>query len=555
VSPREAPESDLGPGLLISVWRYKWYVVLVVLLAAAAALGHANAQPRIYEAESTLLLSDPNRPSVIGDSRPSNVQPFTYASTQAVVVQSSPVVAKANELLASPVTFDELEDVTVEPVPDVLLLVIRVRHTDPQRAAALADALPTAYEQVAAAQLSDATQRTLAELATARSELEGVIADLDRRLAEATSRGTQSEVIALQSERFSVAAEVSDVAANTRRVAIDSALFGSGVEQREDAVLSPGPVSPRPLRDTALAGLLGLLLASGAAWAVNTRRASKDERRGPEKILGAPLVGEIPELADRDGALVPAFAQPQSEEAEAFRFLAAAVTLRLPGSGRAVLVTSAGDGEGKTVTSLNVALALAQPGRSVVLLDASPRADGIRPLLGTLSGGVFDQTAPQADGGYQWTPQDRQVSLRVVGLPVEAEQSSGASEVLERLRASADIVVIDAPALFRVAAVTELASQVDGVLLVVTPQTVEPVLEEVRRQLDLAGSPIMGYVRNRVRRRAGAGQDSEPTEGPPLIRPAGVGSARINEATQESGATENSNRKRMRASGANTAGP
>ncbi len=499
----DTPENDFGPGLLTSIWRYKWYVALAVLLAAAAALGHAALQPRIYESVSTLLLSDPNRPSVIGDARPSNVQPFTYVSTEAVVLTSSPVVAQANEVLPEPLTADELEDVTVEPATDVLMLVIRVRHTDSQRATDVANALPLAYEQVAAEQLSDAAQRSLAELASARAELESVLTDLDRRLADATSRESQSEVIAMQSERFAVASELSSIAGDIRRITIDSVLFGSGVEQREAAVLSPGPVSPRTLRDTALAGFLALLLAAGAAWAVNTRRLSKDERRGPERILGAPLIGEIPELPERADALVPTFTQPQSEDAEAFRFLAAAVTLRVPGSARTILVTSAGEGEGKSVVALNVALALAQPGRSVVLLDASPTDDGLRPLLGTLPAGVFDQVSPQREGGYQWTPHDRDVALRVVGVSQGGSKSPDLRAMSETLRESADIVIIDAPSLFRVAAVTQLASHVDTVLLVVTPQTDDTVLEEVRLQLDLAGSPIVGYVRNRVRRRTG----------------------------------------------------
>lgn len=529
----DTPEDDLGPGLLTSIWRYKLYVALAVLLAAAAAAGYAALQPRVYESVSTLLLSDPNRPSVIGDARPSNVQPFRYVATEAVVLKSSPVVAQANELLAEPLTLDELEDVTVEPAPDVLLLVIRVRHTDPQRATDVANALPMAYEQVAAAELSDAAQRSLAELATARAELDSVLADLDRRLADATSRGSQSEVIALQSERFAVAAELSSIAGDIRRITIDSVLFGSGVEQREAAVLSPEPVSPRTLRDTALAGLLALLLAAGAAWALNTRRLSKDERRGPEKILGAPLIGEIPELPEYDDALVPTFTQPHSQDAEAFRFVAAAVTLRVPGSARTLLVTSAGEGEGKSVVALNVAMALAQPGRSVVLLDASPADDGLRPLLGTLPGGVFDQKPPQRGGGYQWAPHDRDLALRVVGLSGGGGESSDLSAVAETLRESADFVVIDAPSLFRVAAVTQLASHVDTVLLVVTSQTDDSVLEEVRLQLNLAGSPLVGYVRNRVRRRTASKRPAAAVAIPSAGAGASTGLTTVGESSSE----------------------
>src|SRR5207249_4469182 len=137
-----------------------------------------------------------------------------------------------------------------------------------------------------------------------------------------------------------------------------------------------------------------------------------------------------------------------------------------------MMVTSAVPGEGKSVTSCNLAVAMALDGYSVILVDADmrrptihdkfdlPRQPGItNVLLGntTLEDTVQDTTI---DG------------LRVLTTgplppnPPELLNSQSMRQVLQDLREMADIVVVDAPPLLATADAQVLSAHVDGVLLV-----------------------------------------------------------------------------------------
>lgn len=195
-----------------------------------------------------------------------------------------------------------------------------------------------------------------------------------------------------------------------------------------------------------------------------------------------------------------ALAAPESQAAEQYRVLYQRL-LRLAARrpARAVAITSAGRGEGRTTTAANLALTAVQEGRTVVLVEADLR----RPVLATLFG-----LAPRAGLGdvLDGTAELGQAVVRAGGLsilcagdvrdPANTLRSPRVPAVMEQLRAAYEHVVLDAPPALAFADGDRLAAAADAAVLViragVTPRHV------VRLALEALGERAAGVVLNDV---------------------------------------------------------
>ena len=200
---------------------------------------------------------------------------------------------------------------------------------------------------------------------------------------------------------------------------------------------------------------------------------------------------------------------PPSFVAEQYRTLAVQIEERLNpiGSwGYALTVTSAEEGEGKTLTSLNLALTLTRgEERRVLLLEG----DLWRPQLHTYFDGDLEGTP-----GLQQVL-DREVAVPEAVIPVEGtsldvlfagvtqvlgDKMSGRrmSEVLAEVRAAYEVVVIDSPPLELLASARSLAARSDGVILVVRANRTRR--RSVEKTLATLGpEKMVGVVLNGIR--------------------------------------------------------
>ncbi|MEH1015751.1 polysaccharide biosynthesis tyrosine autokinase [Micromonospora sp. CPCC 206060] len=233
------------------------------------------------------------------------------------------------------------------------------------------------------------------------------------------------------------------------------------------------PVSPRPVRNLSLAALLGLV----AGIAVSVLRSMIDTRmrdgRSLEQATGAPLLGEIPfEAAARIAPLIVGDAA-RSVRAEAIRKLRTNLRfVDVHEAARVIAVSSAMQGEGKTTTSCNLAIALAEAGWRVLLVDADLRRPKVSEYLGIESAvGLTDVLLGDVQVGDVVQPWgDRSLFVLPAGStppnPSELLGSKAMADVLALLRESADIVIIDTPPLLAVTDAVVVAVQADGALLV-----------------------------------------------------------------------------------------
>ncbi|WP_299955335.1 polysaccharide biosynthesis tyrosine autokinase [uncultured Modestobacter sp.] len=265
------------------------------------------------------------------------------------------------------------------------------------------------------------------------------------------------------------------------------------------------PSSPKPVRNVALGLVVGLL--AGVA-AVIGRSAADRSVRDPERaadLAGAPVIGVVL----RDDALLTQHVidrKSQSRTAEAYRQLRTNLQfLNVDEPPKVIMISSAVPSEGKTTVAVNLALALAEAGRSVTLVEGDLRRPRVTRYLGMVGGSgltnvlaetaeVEDVLQPHGDG-----------NLKVIAAgptppnPSELLASTHMLRVLDELRGKNDFVLIDAPPLLPVADASGLAVLVDGVVLSVRyGSTRNEQLQQARATLDRVGARTLGVVLNIV---------------------------------------------------------
>lgn len=266
------------------------------------------------------------------------------------------------------------------------------------------------------------------------------------------------------------------------------------------------PSSPN-VRTNLVLGLLGGV-AAGLAFAV--LRTVLDTRiRGAadlDRVTEAPILGGI--SFDSDATKKPLLTQaaPQSPRAESFRQLRTNLQFaHVSHRSKTVLLTSSLPGEGKSTTATNLAIALAQAGQTVALVDADLRRPMIADYLGLEhSAGLTTALVGQADVEdllQPWGSDSLYVltSGQIPPNPSELLGSQQMKSLITKLESSFDAVIIDAPPLLPVTDATVLAQQVGGVVLVVGVQKLRTTdLEKSLAALQMVEADLLGVVLNRL---------------------------------------------------------
>jgi non-specific protein-tyrosine kinase len=266
----------------------------------------------------------------------------------------------------------------------------------------------------------------------------------------------------------------------------------------DDAELPSAPVSPRPLLNLSLGLVVGLIAGVAAAVLRDLTDTSLRSLRSLGEAAGSAalgIVGHDRRLGER--VLTATGGSPRGEE---FRLLR--TNLRFAGGDeppRSVVVTSATSQEGRSVVARNLAVALAETGWKVILVDADLRGSRLADQLG-IDGtcgltSVLAHDRPVGEALQQWGP----VSLSVLpGGPAHSGEllaSPKMSSLIGALEERADVVVIDAPALLSSADTAVLARRCTGTLLVARYGRTrrEQVVEAVER-LEAVQAGVLGAV-------------------------------------------------------------
>ncbi len=270
--------------------------------------------------------------------------------------------------------------------------------------------------------------------------------------------------------------------------------------------LPTSPVSPQPARNVGLALVLGLLLGFGLA----VLREILDTT--VKRVEDVPALAETPVLSalafDPDVQHRPLITALPSHapRSEAFRVLRTNLSfIDVDQPSKAFVVTSSVPNEGKSTTAINAALAMANVGQRVLLIDGDLRRPQVAALL-NLEPTVGLTTALVGAGQLdeiiqQHTPSGLDVLTagRLPPNPAELLQSNAMRELLAEARQRYDVTIIDAPPLLPVTDAAVMASQTDGAVLVVRHgRTTKDQLTGAVDRLASVGSAPLGVIFNMI---------------------------------------------------------
>jgi capsular exopolysaccharide synthesis family protein len=442
------------------VLRRRWVplVTAVAITVGLAALLSARS-PERYRASSQLVLETTSSAAVTADL-PTNVpwDEDRLVDTEVATINGGVVSAAVAERISS--TGAGYSYSAAGRRSSNIITVTGVAG-DPESAALVANTVVAAYIDVRAAQ-------TISDFEEKAAVLEEAIGSLEQRLEDLGS--TDEGRAALESQR--------DLYLQAReRLAVGADLLG-GTRPRviTQAAAPAAPYTPQPIRNVALAAVVGLVIGIGAAFARESLDTKVRDRDDLVAAINRPVLAEIPtnpqwkvkptllSFSDRkDHALV-----------ESYRTLATALRFITSVDGtRIVQVTSAVPGEGKTTTVSNLALAMAAAGQRVVLVDADLRRPRIDPLFGRTGAlGLSDVLAGTAKllDVLHWPDPDLPLVVLGAGTPApnpaELLATKACSELLDELGRAADIVLLDSPPVLAVADARMVADKVDAFVVV-----------------------------------------------------------------------------------------
>jgi succinoglycan biosynthesis transport protein ExoP len=293
----------------------------------------------------------------------------------------------------------------------------------------------------------------------------------------------------------------------------------------DDALVPATPVRPKKLLNIAIGLIVGLILGITLAFVQEGLDNSVKNAEEMESLIPVPSLAVIPSAesllpseswhpgrngnsALKNGSVALAvFKRPGSVFAESCRSLCTSILhSTAPRPPQVLLLTSTQPGEGKTSISLNLAVALAQRGNRVLLVDGDLRKPGFGSTLGLngkdgLCGVLTGECA--VEQALQSVPSIPNLWALPVGQrapnPAELLSSTTMENLVRDWRGRFDHVVIDSPPLLMVTDATVLSRLVDGVILVVeSGVTPRNACVRAYKILQNSDAKVLGTVLNKM---------------------------------------------------------
>ncbi|GAB4114822.1 MAG: polysaccharide biosynthesis tyrosine autokinase [Roseiflexaceae bacterium] len=423
------------------VWRWAWLIGLMATLLALVALIYSLRQTPLYASTTTLLVSQSGPNRNTPDFETLRTRE-RLAKTYAELLVKRPVLQAAIETTGVEMSLgDLLGRVSVTLIQDTELMRLTVRDTDPTRAALLANTIGQIFPSVY------------------------------DQINPSISAQAQPTLLVV-----------------------------------EEARPSSSPVSPNTSRNILLAAVIGIFLACAGGFFYDYFNDKVGSAKRIEQLSGLETLTVIAPITAQDPAdmrILPGKAS--LAVAEAYRMVRGSLVDLQGQAIQSLAITSALPKEGRSITAANLAIAMAQTGKRVILVDADLR----RPSQQRF----FRSTNTRGLSSLLLKHGGEQISDHLLATDVEQLQllPSGPMlpnaigqlgtprllEVLNQLKQHADLVIFDTPSLMSVVDGQLIASICDAAVVVVRPSVSreQPLQQAIARLLDL-NIPILGTVLN-----------------------------------------------------------
>jgi tyrosine-protein kinase len=471
----ERPDIRTARALL----RRRFLVMLAFLVIPAAALVFSLQQEKRYQASASVAFSD--------SETIASADPAREAATNIQLLSSGAVKRSAQRRLARKGTVPG--DVSVEQVGQANVLKITATAPGAGAAADTANAYARAY---VAYRRSLARSKILQEQRFTEDEL--------ARATRAKPNGARTRALRQR----------------VRRLQFNASQETGGSQVVSAATPPSAPSSPKPLRNTVIGAIVALFLAVLTAVVLERTDPRVSTPKDVAAILRRPILG----LVRKSRGLARSSAQRPPPLADADEFLVLRARLRYANSDRkvrSVLVTSSGEGDGKSTVAWNLARVSAGPGTKVLFVEAdlrhptAARRLGVSPdpsLVRVLDGSAaLDEVIQEValPNGQKSAAPSVVMSVAVAGgRPTRATDTLAWERLASALRDAEqdfDLIVIDTPPILTVSDAIPLVSHVGAVVVVGRlGKTPRAALARLREQLEAVDAPTLGVIVNAVRK-------------------------------------------------------
>lgn len=274
------------------------------------------------------------------------------------------------------------------------------------------------------------------------------------------------------------------------------------------------PVKPRKKLNILLAIIVGLVTGIGLAFFFEYLDNTINHREDIKSHLNVPYLGHIPAItAGTDGgpdgkkrSELVTLHTPKSAASEACRGIRTSILFSSAESTpQVILVSSSGPQEGKTITTTNLAITMAQSGSKVIILDCDMRRPKIHEVFqlsqkkGLSNILVGDCSVKEVVAHTRVPNLDTILCGPIPPNPSEILGSTRMTKLLDILRKHYTRIIIDSSPIAAVTDAVVLAKFVDGVVLVVRAgETPRPIIQNGLSQLQAVNAHILGVVLNGV---------------------------------------------------------
>lgn len=509
----ERTNFDLRDSLAV-LSRRKWTIIVVALVVLALGAVMSYRKTPVYETSASLLLNAPSSTSVLAEQMSSD--PERRVQNEAELLQGARTAAEVERRLGFGA------GISVSAGGDSDVIVVTASNGDPDRAALVANTYAEAHrdlrQQDNLTAIDGARREVQAQLDTIEAALTAnsqQLADLNAQRAATTDPFAQSDI----DKAITQNQQARESLLRDRQPYTDQ-LGDLGIEAdlaRENAPLevlapasTPGsPVSPDHRQDLTVTLVLGLLLGIAVAFVQEHLDDSVRNINDLAKVTGGlPSLAIIPRHESTgDGEMPPILTatKPMSHTAESYRSLRTSVEfLALEKRMQTIQVTSAQAGEGKTSTVVNLAVAFAQAGEKVIVIDCDLRRPRLHEYFGLdrhlgftsvlLNERSLEEVVRVAPGF-----ENLQVLCSGPLAPNPSELLGGErfSEIIRKLSTDHTVVLIDSPPVLPVTDALVLSRVADATIVVASSGTSSK--RRFARSVDSlrqVGAPLVGSVLN-----------------------------------------------------------
>ncbi len=504
-----------------AIKRRLWIIIFLSVVAVGAALWQESVQPPRYSA-TVLLVLNPNVPAAQLPFWDPELTARNLSETYTYWIHTrafGQLVSKAMGGDASPE--EVIGSISARQVGSTRFFEITAVSGTAERAQQLANVSAAVFVTENPQQREKPAEDTIrilqAELAyfrereqTYQQQFEELIVrrpvteELEKQIEKTEAKLTAARESVIKILTALGQLDVSDVAGGPRT-------------ENTGFILDPAPLPTRPIyarsgQNVVFALAAAIALGIGVALLLEYLDLAVTLRT-PEELeaaLGLPTLGVVGVIsgADRPEKGLVTVDHPKSPNAEAFRSVDTNIKLsRTAGAVRTILITSAGPSEGKTITASNLAVAMAESGDRVVLVDADLRRPSVHKFFGiSNSVGLTNLLVDDStDVAQHMIPSFVENLWVIPSGPIPPRPSvllgtSRMGDMMRELLDRCDTVLLDSPPMMAVTDAVVLSSQVDGVLLVVMAgKTNRDLLNRSKEMLGNVGAQILGGVLNRVR--------------------------------------------------------